>query len=82
MNFIPGTNQYKISKSLDFAEKMSGHRYKEYVNFHQKIEECMTIGCPENANQLRNMADTVSPGLGNVDCICSMIEVVKKHFPK
>ena len=87
MEFIPGTNVYKIRKGLNFVDSMtetelSTERERAYHKFTAKIDECMEKGCAENSLQLREMADAISPGLGNVDSVWTMIDVVKKDFPK
>lgn len=79
--YLPWTVDYKVRKGLKFAEKMmSPHRHnapEKYDELKRKIFQCQNGSCPYTKMELRDLADKISPGLGNVDTICKMIDAVK-----
>lgn len=79
-----GTAAYKVRTGLAFAEQMSEHRNEEsktaFRELAEKIQRCQKEACPYEARELRDLADRVSPGLGQVDVICDMVTAVKKRF--
>lgn len=78
-SYIPGTNAYKVRKGLAFAEKMS-NRYdsgQALNELEKRIKFCQNSKyCPYSKIELRDLADRICPGLGNVDSIWNMIDAV------
>lgn len=80
-SYWPGTVAYKVRTGLDFAERMSEDRNEEsrtaFRELEEKIQRCQKEACPYEARELRDLADRVAPGLGQVDVICDMVKAVK-----
>lgn len=65
---------YDRNRDVYFNDRNSNN----YEIFRNKILQCANKGCRETEMELRNLADKVSPGLGNVDRIVGMICVIKQ----
>jgi len=81
-SWIPGTEANKTSiveEGLKYVEHFDDHNQEAYQQFRDKIQHCQKgkrSECPYTVLELRDAADHISPGLGNVGLVWRMATCV------
>jgi hypothetical protein len=76
MEYIPGTKSYRIRKGLLFAKKCCP---QDRIGFYNFFENKVKLNTPQQLKDvdLRRLADHISPGLGNTECIDKLVKAIE-----